>query len=252
MSKSNFEMVVHASSSETVLQKELVGLLKNSPVDEAELLANLGLYLTSKNLARILFFYEIYKKVAPLHGVVMEFGTRWGQSITVLSALRGIFEPFNRIRKMVAFDTFQGLKGVNEKDAGANDCSDGSYSVPESYQIYLEKRLTVQEGLNPMGHKKKFEVVAGDVVQTLPDYLARHPETMVSLAVFDMDIYAPTAFALKMIEPYLFKGSILVFDELCDEVFPGETVALRESLNMKNLRIERLPITSRLSYAIYE
>ena len=49
-----------------------------------------------------------------------------------------------------------------------------------------------------------------------------------SLAIFDFDIYKPTKAALEAIKPHLFKGSVLVFDELADDIFPGETVALRE------------------------
>ena len=48
------------------------------------------------------------------------------------------------------------------------------------------------------------------------------------------------------------KGSILVFDELCDPYFPGETLAVDEVFGIKNLKIERLPITARISYAVLD
>ncbi|NLF24109.1 MAG: crotonobetainyl-CoA--carnitine CoA-transferase, partial [Deltaproteobacteria bacterium] len=247
-----FGTVTHSSVSEKGLQQELLELLKNTPINDDELLANLGLYLTTKSLARIIFFYELYKKLVYLHGVVMEFGTRWGQTISLLSILRGMFEPYNRTRRMLAFDTFEGLKGMTANDTGANKCADGSYATPDGYERYLDRLLALQEQLNPLGHLQKYEVIKGDVLQTLPDYLKKHPETMISMVVFDMDIYAPTVKTLEMIKPYLFKGSLLVFDELCDEVFPGETIAVREVLDMKNFRFERLPLTSRLSYLVYE
>ena len=44
------------------------------------------------------------------------------------------------------------------------------------------------------------------------------------------------------------KGSVLVFDELCDDIFPGETIALREILGLNQLKIQRLPMTARISY----
>lgn len=50
----------------------------------------------------------------------------------------------------------------------------------------------------------------------------------------------------------LFKGSVLVFDELCDDIFPGETIALREVFNIRNLRIQRMPMTARVSYVVIE
>jgi hypothetical protein len=165
-----------------------------------------------------------------------------------MSALRGIFEPFNRHRKIVGFDTFEGFVGTSEKDGQLSQCQDGSFSVTPAYQDYLDEILTLQEKLNPIPHLKKYELVKGDVIKTVPEYLEQHPETLISLAVFDLDIYSPTKVALEAIQPHLFKGSILVFDELCDDILPGETIALHETLGLRNLRIQRLPMTARISY----
>ena len=77
--------------------------------------------------------------------------------------------------------------------------------------------LNLQEQLNPIAHLQKYELVKGDAAKTIPEYFNRHPETLVSLAVLDFDIYEPTKIALEAIRPRLFKGSVLVFDELCDD-----------------------------------
>lgn len=247
------DAIVLSSQSEKDLQANLTGLLKDTPISQDELLANLGLYLTSKSLSRILFFYEIYQKILNTHGVVMEFGVRWGQNLSLLAALRGIFEPFNRHRKIIGFDTFgAGFIGVSERDGKAGKIKDGDFSVSDDYDAYLGQILQLQEALNPIGHLKKFSLEKGDASKTIPAYLERHPETLVSLAIFDFDIYQPTKAALEAIKPHLFKGSVLVFDELCDDIFPGETVAVREVLGIENLRIQRMPMTARVSYAVIE
>jgi hypothetical protein len=182
----------------------------------------------------------------------MEFGVRWGQTLSLLSALRGIFEPFNRHRKIIGFDTFEGFKGLSDQDGKACKCKDGSFSVTPDYVEYLDSLLCIQEKLNPIGHLKKYELVKGDACNSVPQYMAQHPETLVSMAIFDFDIYKPTKAALETIRPRLFKGSVLVFDELCDDIFPGETVALMESMEINSLRIERLPMTARISYMVIE
>jgi hypothetical protein len=110
--------------------------------------------------------------------------------------------------------------------------------------------LALQEALNPMSHLKRFELVQGDAMETIPAYLERHPETLVSLAIFDFDIYQPTKAALEAVKPHLFKGSVLVFDELADDIFPGETIALREVFNLADLKVERMPMTARVSYVV--
>ena len=246
------DAIVLSSAPEKDIQALLVKQLRASPIPDDELLANLGLFLTSKNLARLLFFHEMYRRVLQTHGVIFEFGVRWGQTLALLAALRGIYEPFNRHRKIVGFDTFSGFKGLGPADGTTNRCRDGSFSVPDGYEAELGRILACQEALNPVSHLRKFELVKGDATHTITAYLEAHPETTISLAVFDFDIYAPTKAALEAIRPHLFRGSVLVFDELCDEIFPGETVALREVLGLRTLRIQRLPTTSRLSFVELE
>lgn len=240
--------IVLSSPDEKELFSEFTRHVKSTPIPDEELLANMGLFLTSKGLSRVLFFYEIYKKMLNSHGVIIEFGVRWGQTLSNMSALRGILEPFNRHRKIVGFDTFTGFKGISKTDGRKCRCADGSFSVSEEYERYLDRILAIQEGLNPMPHLKRYELIKGDASKTIPRYFKDHPETIVSLAFFDFDIYKPTKAALKAIKPHLCKGSILVFDELCDDIFPGETVALQEVFGLNNLRIKRFPMTSRISY----
>jgi len=240
--------IVLSSGREKETERRLVGLLKSSPIPDRELLANFGVYTPSRVLSRLLFFYEIYRKILHTHGVVIEFGVRWGQTLSWLVSLRSILEPFNRHRKILGFDTFTGFKGVAAKDGRSHGCREGDYGVCRDYARRLEELLTLQEHLNPIGHIKRFELIKGDAAKAAPQYFRRHPETMVALAIFDFDIYRPTRAALKAVKPHLTKGSILVFDELCDDIFPGETLALQEVFGLNKVRVQRLPMTSRLSY----
>ncbi len=244
--------VVLSSASEKEAQERLTHLLKATPIPEEELLANVGLFLTSKNLSRILFFYEVYQKIIHTHGAVFEFGVRWGQTLSLFSALRGIFEPFNRHRRIIGFDTFGGLQGISEKDGQRFGGEEGSFSVTQGYEGVLEEILAIQERLNPISHLKKFEIIKGDAVETVPDFFRKNPEVLVSLAVFDFDLYTPTKVALEAVKGRLFKGSVLVFDELSDDIFPGETLALMETLGVGHLRIRRFPMTARVAYVVME
>jgi hypothetical protein len=252
MKTEKHDAIILSSADEKQVLKSFVEHLKSAPIPEDELLANLGLFLTSKNLSRVLFFVEIYKKILHTHGIIVEFGVRWGQTLSLFSALRGIFEPFNRHRKIIGFDTFEGFQGLSEKDGDLGECREGSFSVSPGYEDYLDRILSMQEQLNPISHIKRYELVKGDAVETIPAYLKKHPETIISLAILDFDIYAPSKAALEAIKPHLSKGSILVFDELCDEFFPGETIALMETLGLNNVRIQRYPMTARLSYVEIE
>ncbi len=252
MKTKQHDAIVLSSSREKDAQGKLVEILKTTTIPDDELLANLGLFLTSKNLSRLLFFYEIYKKIVHTHGIIVEFGVRWGQTLSLMSALRGIFEPFNRHRKIVGFDTFEGFRGLSSTDGEKCRCTNGSFSVSDNYEKTLAEILTIQEDLNPISHLKKYEIVKGDAINTIPKYFQKHSESLVSLAIFDFDIYNPTKAALEAVKPRIFKGSVLVFDELCDDIFPGETVALMETIGVSNMRIQRFPMTARISYAVIE
>ena len=246
------DAIVLSSNDEADLFRQFTRELLDSPIPPDEILHNLGLFMTSKSLSRILFFYEIYRLILNTHGVILEFGVRWGQTLSILSALRGIFEPFNRHRKIVGFDTFDGFRGLASQDGSKSGSRDGAFSVTDGYEARLEQILKLQELTNPMGHITRHQLVKGDARQTVPAYFREHPETTVSLAIFDFDIYAPTKVALETIRRHLFKGSVLVFDELSDEIFPGETVAVDEVLGIRNLRLQRLPMTARVSYCVIE
>ena len=222
------------------------------PIPDNEILMNLGLFLSSKNLSRILFMEQLYRRILDVHGIIIEFGTRWGQNIALFSALRGIYEPFNRHRKIVAFDTFQGFPSVAPQDGDSEIIKTGAITVSDNYVEYLTKVMEFHEKENPVNHIRKFELRPGDATVEIERYLEEHPETIVALAYFDFDLYEPTKKCLQAIRDRLVKGSVIGFDELGDEDAPGETTALKEVFGLPNVRLQRSPRTARTSYMVVE
>jgi hypothetical protein len=80
--------------------------------------------------------------------------------------------------------------------------------------------------------KDEIVIHKGFVNDTLPKLLEVRTELSFSLVYFDMDLYEPTIEALNQFHPRLAKGGILVFDEWNTEKFPGETLAVREFLDV--------------------
>ena len=195
---------------------------------------------------------HIYQRIVDVQGVVLEFGTRWGQNVALFAAMRGIYEPFNRHRKIVAFDTFEGFPSIDEKDGKSSMMKPGMLSLTQDYDKYLSDILTTIEKDNPLDHIKKFELRKGDATREIDTYLEDHPETIVSLAYFDFDLYKPTKKCLEALRPRLTKGSIVAFDELNDPDSPGETLALMEVFGLPNIRLRRFPHASRVSYFVME
>lgn len=225
-------------------------LFRNSPVPAAERLSNLGLYLNRQTLSRILLMQELYQKIVPVHGVIMEFGVRWGQNLSLFSSFRGMYEPYNYNRKIVGFDTFCGFPSVDAKDG--DYVAPGDYGVTEGYDSHLEQVLAYHESESPIPHKRKFELVKGDACRTIHEYLERHPETVVALAYFDFDIYQPTKTCLEAIRGRLTRGSVVAFDEVNCPEFPGETLALKEVLGLDRYALRRSPLNPLCSYLVID
>lgn len=251
MSK-NTKILTYESEQEKSKRLELYDLFDNCPIPKEQVLSNLGLFLNSKNLSRILFMNHIYQLQINVHGVIMEFGTRWGQNMGLFASLRGIYEPFNRHKKLIAFDTFEGFPEITSEDGDSPMMRKGELSLTKDYNDYLNKVVENIENDNPLSHIKKFELVKGDATKTIHNYLNNNQETIVSLAYFDFDLYKPTKECLEAIRPRLTKGSVVAFDELNDPDSPGETLALMEVFGLENIKLRRFPYASRVSYFIVE
>ena len=241
-----------ASEKEFDSRNRMTDLLIGSTVPKDQLLSNIGLYIESKNLSRILFMDHLYKQIIDVQGCIVEFGCRWGQNVAMYSALRGIYEPFNRHRKIIGFDTFEGFPELDEKDGAAELMVKGNLATTENYQSELEAVLQTHESLNPLDHIKKFELRKGDATKEFPKYLEENPHTIVALAYFDFDLYEPTKECLELLKPRLTKGSVIGFDEANDPDSPGETLAIMEALGLPNIRLKRFPHASRVSYLVVE
>jgi len=166
--------------------------------------------------------------------------------------LSEIFEPINHTRNIIGFDTFSGFESVSEKDSTgkAFHGKKGGLAV-DSYDD-LNECIRLYDKSRFLNHINKVKLVKGDVKETLPRFLEDNPHLVVSLLWLDFDLYEPTLFALKNLVDRIPKGGIIAFDELNHEVWPGETIAVREALGLNALRIERFPFGGTLSYAVME
>ena len=172
MSESDLKVRAGTPARDEERRKEkFLELFKSCPIPENELLFQLGLFMKRKHFSRLLYIQELYQKILNVHGVVMEFGVRWGQNLALFESLRGIYEPYNYSRKIIGFDTFEGFPSVHAKDGSDTAIREGSYSVTEGYENFLSELLELHEQESPIGHIKKFELVKGDAKVESVNYL---------------------------------------------------------------------------------
>ena len=241
-----------SSQSELDRRGALAELFKQAPFSDREMVyAQLSLFMSRQELSRLLALADIYQRlVLPTNGLMMEFGTCYGRTAAALLNLRGIFEPFNFTRRLVVFDTFEGLKGTGSKDGNDRLAVDGAYTTPSGYETYLDSILTHHESEAPISHLKKFEIIKGNASETVPAYLESHPEAIISFAYFDFDIYKPTRDVLMALLPRCPRNAVIAFDQLNCPQYPGETVALAEAVGLRNCSLHRSPLTPWLSYML--
>lgn len=236
----SYQTETTASSSQTDFRRQLVQLFEKSPIPMDDRLFNIGMYVRSSVLVKFLVLHELYSRFKRLPGVLIEFGTWYGQNMVLLENLRAIHEPFNKQRQILGFDTFTGYAGVSERDRQSHIWEEGAYNTGKAYVNYLKTLLEVHEGSNVLGHLRgRHVLVEGDVELTAPQYFEKNPQTLVAFAYFDMALYRPTKAALMAIKPHLMSGSVLLLDELTWPESPGEALAFKEVFPLDEVNIEK-------------
>ncbi|MBL7481741.1 class I SAM-dependent methyltransferase [Legionella bononiensis] len=130
--------------------------------------------------------YQTFEELAPQvlkEGLILEFGVRFGYSISHLGTL--FFD-----RKIFGFDSFQGLPERWHHEHA------GSYST---------------KGIIPQ-LADNIELIAGWFNETLPDFKQKHPEPVAFINI-DCDLYSSTKLVLDELTEQIIPGTIIVFDE---------------------------------------
>jgi hypothetical protein len=252
MGELDYTLQSRASEKQKTARETLLELFQTTPIPPEHLLVNFGLYMRSSVVAKFLYVNELYQQIINIPGVVMEFGVWWGQNLALFESFRAAYEPYNYTRKIIGFDTYEGYPSISPQDGSCDLVKLNQYAVSENYMEHLSALLAYHQQENVMSHVKKYELVKGDATVTIGEYLDNHPETIISLAYFDMQLYEPTLKCLEAIKPYLVKGSVIAMDELNSSEFPGETVAFREAFGSMNFRLTRSRFLPDRSYAVIE
>jgi hypothetical protein len=252
MEETSHKLVARGTERQLAAREVLLDLFKSNPLPPEELLVNLALFTRSSVLAKVMYINELYQRILNAPGVVMEFGVWWGQNLVLFESMRAMYEPYNYTRRVVGFDTFTGYASITDKDGSSAFVSEGAYSVSQGYEDYLARLLDYHQRENAMPNIKKYELVKGDASEGIERYLKEHPETIIALAYFDLQLYEPTKKCLEAIKPYLTRGSVIAMDEINCPEFPGETLALKEVFGLDKFKITRSQFLPDRAYITFD
>jgi len=214
-------------------------------------LENFPKYARRQYLKRFLAMYEIFKLVLPVKGSVIECGVYHGFGVMAWAKLSAILEPENLTRRIYGFDTFDGFPAVGENDRGMA----GTAAVGDLRSDSYEELLKLIEAFDRdrfLGHIPKVELIRGEMSKTIPGFVSDHRHLVVSLLFLDCDLYEPTKAAIEAFVPRMPKGAVIAFDELDNPLWPGETLALLETVGLNRFRLTRLEWDPYIAFAQIE
>ena len=237
MFKKNNKVEVYSSKDTEIKEYEKLKKINQKILDLSDNFWNWpsATTLTRPSLARILHLNDLYKENLNNTGHIIEFGVQYGTSSLILYNLREIYESNNYNRKIISFDTFKGFRNLSSYDSSKSKI--GDYSTSENYEKTLNEIFEINQKLNSKTNIKKHSIIKGDASLTFKNWSKKNKGAIISLAILDMDIFKPTFEVLKYLKKHLTKGSIIAFDEINHEEFPGETIALMKSFKLENINL---------------
>ena len=221
----------------------------NSTGTNVDKLRGFTRFVPIPEINRFLAKDKIFQKIIPIHGSIIECGVFNGAGLMTWGLLSSIYEPLNHIRKIYGFDTFCGFPNTTIQDNSKNK-NVKTGGVCGTSKVELEESIEIYNTFRPLGHIPKIELIEGDALRTIPEFLNNNKHIIVSLLYLDFDLYEPTKCALENFLPRMPKGSIIVFDQLNQKRWYGETLALLDTLGIKNVQLNRFVSQPQISYAI--
>ena len=184
-------------------------------------------------LNKMLAHYELYKKILNIPGHIFELGVYKGASLVRFATFRDALEN-DYSRKIVGFDIFGAFPtgNVEIKD---------DLNFIKKFEGAGGYGLTNDEVADVLSSKgfENFNLVRGNIFDTLPKYLHDNPETRVALLHLDMDVKEPTDFSLDLLYDRVVAGGIIVFDDY--NAVSGETISVDKFVFRHKLKLEKLP-----------
>lgn len=203
------------------------------------------LFLTRVQTTAMLSRIHLFEKIRTMPGSIVECGVYRGNSLMLLTQLSLTLEPFAINRSIYGFDTFEGFRALDHtKDPG--DVNETTFS--DTNFDLLQSLVSLQDVVRPVNRIPRVELIKGDITQTAPKFVSENPGLCISLLILDTDLYESTKVAIESFIPHLHKGAIVALDEVCYSKFIGETIALKQSLRLNDVKLQKFPFESSCGY----
>jgi len=193
-------------------------------------------------ISKFIAHYELFKMTLNIPGELVECGVFKGISLLRFAMFRKLLatEISKKIIGFDAFGPFPETEFEDDKEFREHFINDigGESIATQQLEILLE-------------HKKcddNVELIAGNICNTVPEYIKKKPQLKISFLNLDTDIYEPTVTVLEHLYPRIVAGGVLLLDDY--GLVPGETTAVDNYFKDKGCKINKLPFCERPCYII--
>lgn len=203
-----------------------------------------GFYATAdpSRFSKFITHLEFFKLTSNVRGEIVELGVFKGNSFFRWIKFRDLLEQTNS-RKIIGFDIFGDFpKAHYNQDKKKRDAFVAETNGGESISFEEINDLLDKQGLN-----KNVDIIKGDILITLNDYLDKNPELKISLMHIDVDLYEPTKHILEKLYERVTKGGIIILDDYGS--FAGTNKAVDDFFG-NNLEVKKFPFSHAISYIV--
>ncbi len=147
-------------------------------------------------------------------------------------------------RKVIGFDAFG--KFPHPKIEYRNNKADKLFAKRHDNNIGLGISIKLLKKYLKKKNLKNYDLIKGDVLKTLPEYLIKNKKLKISLLHLDLDVYEPTRFVLNTLYKYVSKKGIVLLDDY--KHIKGATLAVDDFIKKNNLKIYKVSKNGRPYY----
>lgn len=236
MDHSKPQSELYGGQSGSDLWAQLTQVIETEQIPLRDVLESFALYTRRINVTRFLAHYELYKLIEDIPGSIVECGVYQGNSFFSFHKFLEIFHPGDRIRHVIGFDDFKGLRLTSEDGPEYPNRSkiEGGWKS-DNFRKVLDVLLKLHTDDQFVPKSKRAFLVDGDILQTVPEYVKQNPGLRISLLHLDVDVYKPTKVALDFLYDRVVPGGLIVLDEYAMMEWGGESKALEDFLRERNI-----------------
>lgn len=205
---------------------------------------NYHLTLDVSRLGKLIAHYEAFKMSMEIPGSIVECGVFKGTSLMRFAMYRQLLGNYFS-SKIIGFDVFNDdyPDTAYEEDKKIREewiASAGGSSISEDQlkEVFESSEI------------KNFELVSGDVLETVPKYVKEHPELKISLLNIDIDFFEANICCLENFYDLVMPGGVILLDNYTHA--HGDTKSTDTFFADKKILIKKFPFALRPCYIIKE